>query len=102
MSTRVGFIGLGVMGSRIAAHLARAGYELTVFNRTRSRADEFAVAHGARAVGSPAEAAGDAAVLICCVGHDEHLAQVLLSADGVLAAMPSGGVIVDHTTASAR
>ena len=102
MSTGVGFIGLGTMGSRIAVHLARAGYELTVFNRTRVRAQEFAAEHGGRAVDTPGEVAVNAAVVICCVGHDEHLAQVLLSDDGVLASMPSGGVIVDHTTASAR
>ena len=57
MGTRVGFIGLGTMGSRIAAHLARAGHELVVFNRTRVRAQEFVAAHGGRAVDSPAEVA---------------------------------------------
>ena len=102
MATGVGFIGLGTMGSRIAAHLARAGYELTVFNRTRIRAQEFVAEHGGRAVDTPGEVAVNAGVVVCCVGHDEHLAQVLLSDDGVLPAMQSGGVIVDHTTASAR
>jgi 3-hydroxyisobutyrate dehydrogenase-like beta-hydroxyacid dehydrogenase len=102
MGTRVGFVGLGTMGSRIAAHLARAGHELVVFNRTRLRAHDFAAQYGARAVDTPGDVAAGAAVVICCVGHDEHLAQVLLSDDGVLAAMPTGGVIVDHTTASAR
>ena len=102
MGTRVVFIGLGTMGSRIAAHLARAGHELVVFNRTRARAQEFVAAHGGRAVDSPAEVAAGAGAVICCVGHDEHLAQVLLSDDGVLAAMSSGTVILDHTTASAR
>lgn len=102
MGKRLAFIGLGTMGSRIAAHLARAGHEISVFNRTRARAHDFASAHRAIAAQTPGEAAMHAEVVFCCLGHDEHLAQVLLSDDGVLAAMPSGGVLVDHTTASAR
>jgi 3-hydroxyisobutyrate dehydrogenase len=101
MGQRVGFIGLGVMGSEIAAHLARAGHEVTVFNRTLARADEWVQKHGGRAAESPADAARGAEVVLCCVGNDEHLAQVLLSADGALTAMPSGTLLVDHTTASA-
>jgi 3-hydroxyisobutyrate dehydrogenase len=102
MGIRVGFIGLGTMGSRMAAHLVRAGHDLVVFNRTRARAQEFVARHGGLAVDTPGDVASAATVVMCCVGHDEHLAQVLLADDGVLAAMPSGGVIVDHTTASAR
>jgi 3-hydroxyisobutyrate dehydrogenase len=101
MGQRVGFIGLGVMGSEIAAHLAKAGHELTVFNRTLARADEWVERHGGRAAASPAQAAAGAEVVFSCVGNDEHLAQVLLSADGALTAMPSGTLLVDHTTASA-
>jgi 3-hydroxyisobutyrate dehydrogenase-like beta-hydroxyacid dehydrogenase len=104
MATRVGFIGLGTMGYHIAGHLARAGHAVKVFNRTFARAEQWAAEHGGsggRAVGSPAQAAEDAEVVFCCVGNDEHLAQVLLSDDGALPAMAPGGVLVDHTTASA-
>lgn len=101
MGTPVAFIGLGVMGAPMAGHLARAGHPVTVFNRTLSRAQEWVAQYGGRAAGTPAEAAEGAEVVFCCVGNDEHLAQVLLSNDGALAAMASGTVIVDHTTASA-
>ena len=104
MATRIGFIGLGTMGYHIAGHLARAGHEVTVFNRTFARAEQWAAEHaavGGRAVGSPAQAAEEAEVVFCCVGNDEHLAQVLLADDGALPAMAPNSVLVDHTTASA-
>jgi 3-hydroxyisobutyrate dehydrogenase len=101
MATRIGFIGLGTMGYHIAGHLARAGHAVSVFNRTFTRAEQWAAEHPGRAVGSPAQAAEDAEVLFCCVGNDEHLAQVLLADDGALPAMAPNSVLVDHTTASA-
>ena len=101
MGRRVAFIGLGVMGGPIAAHLARAGHTVTVFNRTLSRARDWVAQHGGEAAGSPAQAAEAAEVVFCCVGNDDHLEQVLLSSDGALGAMAQGSVLVDHTTASA-
>jgi len=101
MGQRVAFVGLGVMGYPIAGHLMRAGHEVTVFNRTLARADEWVMQYGGRAVPTPAEAASGAEFVFCCVGNDEQLAQVVLSPDGGLAGMTPGSVLVDHTTSSA-
>jgi 3-hydroxyisobutyrate dehydrogenase-like beta-hydroxyacid dehydrogenase len=89
------------MGFPIAGHLAAAGHEVTVFNRTLARAEEWAARHPGRAVQTPAEAAAGAELVFSCVGNDEQLAQVLLAGDGVLPAMAEGSVLVDHTTGSA-
>jgi 3-hydroxyisobutyrate dehydrogenase len=102
MGKRIGFVGLGVMGYPMAGHLARAGHEVTVFNRTLARGREWAADHAGRAVATPAEAAAGAELLFSCVGNDEQLAQVMLADDGVLSAMAEGSVVVDHTTGSAR
>lgn len=102
MRQRVAFVGLGVMGYPMAGHLARAGHEVTVFNRTRTRAEEWAREHRGRIARTPAEAARDAHIVFTCVGNDEHLSAVVSSADGVLAGMHAGSLLVDHTTASAR
>ena len=101
MATRIGFIGLGTMGFHIAGHLARAGNKVTVFNRTFSRAEQWAKEHPGRVASTPAQAAEEAEVVFCCVGNDEHLAQVLLSDDGAIPSMAPQSVLVDHTTASA-
>jgi 3-hydroxyisobutyrate dehydrogenase-like beta-hydroxyacid dehydrogenase len=101
MSTRVAFLGLGVMGYPMAGRLAHAGHDVTVFNRTRARAAQWTSEHQGRSTPTPAEAVQGAELVFCCVGNDEHLAQVLLSADGALSAMAAGSVLVDHTTASA-
>ena len=101
MATRIGFIGLGTMGYHIAGHLARAGHDVAAFNRTFSRAEQWAAEYPGRAVATPAQAAEEAEFVFCCVGNDEHLAQVLLADDGALPAMAPNSVLVDHTTASA-
>jgi 3-hydroxyisobutyrate dehydrogenase len=101
MSRRIAFIGLGTMGYPIAAHMAAAGHDLTVFNRTIARAEAWTSEHGGRAASSPAEAADGAELVFCCVGDDEHLAQVLLSGDGAFATMAQGSLLVEHTTGSA-
>jgi 3-hydroxyisobutyrate dehydrogenase-like beta-hydroxyacid dehydrogenase len=101
MGRRVAFIGLGVMGYPMAGHLARTGHQVTVFNRTRSRAEDWTTRHPGRAVATPAEAALGAELVFCCVGNDEHLAQVAFGAEGMLGAMAEGSVLVDHTTSSA-
>ena len=98
----IGFIGTGVMGGPIAGHLARAGHKLTVYNRTRAKAEAWAAKHGGQVAGSPADAAGLADVVISCVGNDDDLAQVALGRDGAFRAMQKGALFIDHTTVSAR
>lgn len=104
--SKIAFIGLGVMGGPMAAHLARAGFTVTAYNRTASRADvwrEALAGEGltARTAATPADAAKDADVVITCVGNDEDLAEVALGEHGALAAMQSGALFIDHTTVSA-
>jgi 3-hydroxyisobutyrate dehydrogenase len=101
MSKRVAFIGLGTMGYPMAGHLARAGHEVTVFNRTLARAEQWVAEHGGRMTHAPCEAAAGAEYGFCCVGNDEQLAQVVLSNDGALGAMEAGSILVDHGTVSA-
>ncbi len=98
----VAFLGLGVMGTPMARHLLAAGHSVTVFNRTRAKADAFVAAHGGEAVDSPAEAARRANIVFVCVGNDEHVRDVVLEEDGVLEALAPGGLIVDHGTTSAN
>ena len=99
---RVTFIGTGVMGGPMAGHLARAGHFLTVYNRTRAKADAWVAQYGGTAASTPAEAARDADVVLTCVGNDDDLAQVTLGRDGAFRAMRKGALFVDHTTVSAR
>ncbi len=102
---RVAFIGLGVMGYPMARHLACAGHEVRVYNRTRARADawvaELAEYHVAPPADSPRQAAEGAQVVLMCVGNDDDLREVVTGEQGALAGMPPGSVLVDHTTASA-
>jgi 3-hydroxyisobutyrate dehydrogenase-like beta-hydroxyacid dehydrogenase len=98
---RVAFLGLGVMGRPMAAHWARAGLEVVVWNRTGSRARDWVSEHGGSAAATPAEAAAGADLVACCVGNDDDVRSVLLGEQGALAAMREGSILVDHTTASA-
>jgi 3-hydroxyisobutyrate dehydrogenase len=98
---RIGWIGLGVMGAPMAGHLASAGHELAVYNRTRAKADAWVEKHGGRAAASPAEAAEGADAVIACVGADADLHEVTLGERGAFAAMRAGALFVDHTTVSA-
>jgi len=99
---RVAFTGLGVMGYPMAGFLARAGHDVTVFNRTTSKVVAWQKEYGGSAVTTPKEAATGAEIVFCCVGNDDDVRQVILGDDGVLAGAAEGSVIVDHTTASAR
>jgi 3-hydroxyisobutyrate dehydrogenase len=99
---KLAFIGLGVMGGQLAKHLANAGHQMTVYNRTRAKADAWVVQYGGRAVDSPAEAARDVDAVISCVGNDDDLASITLGRDGAFRAMAKGAVFVDHTTVSAK
>jgi 3-hydroxyisobutyrate dehydrogenase len=104
---KIAFLGLGVMGGPMAGHLARAGHEVTLYNRTRPRADARAgllAAEGlsVRIADTPAEAAQGQDVVLTCVGNDADLAEVVLGPNGALAAMKPGAVFIDHTTVSAE
>ena len=103
--TRVAFLGLGVMGFPMAGHLASAGHAVTVYNRSAAKAkawcDEFAQSSAPRSAATPREAAQGADIVFCCVGNDDDLRSVVFGADGALAGMQPGAVLVDHTTASA-
>ena len=99
---RVAFVGLGVMGFPMAGHLATAGHEVTVWNRSRPRADEWLAGHPEGRVAATArEAAAAGDVVLMCVGDDASVLSVLNDADGVLAGAAPGSVVVDHTTVSA-
>ena len=99
---RISFLGIGVMGGPMAGHLAKAGHDVTVYNRTRARSDAWTQLYGGRAVATPAEAADGADVVITCVGNDDDLGQVALGRDGAFRAMKRGALFIDHTTVSAR
>ncbi|MBI3347860.1 MAG: NAD(P)-dependent oxidoreductase [Burkholderiales bacterium] len=101
-SRRVAFLGLGVMGHPMAGHLARAGHQVTVYNRTAAKAEAWAKAYGGSFAATPAEAAKDAEFVFCCVGNDDDLRSVVLGDVGAFAGMAAGAVFVDHTTASAE
>ncbi|MCB9663741.1 MAG: NAD(P)-dependent oxidoreductase [Alphaproteobacteria bacterium] len=97
----VAFLGLGVMGGPMAGHLAAAGHDVVVFNRTPERAARWVDTHGGRAAGTPREAAAGAEVVFSCVGADDDLREVTLGEHGAFAGMAEGTLYVDHTTTSA-
>ena len=99
--TKLAFIGLGVMGFPMAGHLAAAGHEVTVYNRTARKASDWVERHGGRAAPTPKEAAAGCDYVFCCVGNDDDLRAVTLGPDGAFAGMKRGAVFVDHTTVSA-
>jgi 3-hydroxyisobutyrate dehydrogenase-like beta-hydroxyacid dehydrogenase len=95
---RVGFVGLGIMGSRMAANLRRAGYELTVFNRTRERADAFAAEHGATVADTPADVGAASDLVITMVVDGAQVEAVLLGDDGAATRAAEGTLCVDMST----
>jgi len=98
---KVAFLGLGVMGYPMAGHLVKAGHEVTVYNRTTSKAEKWAEAHGGRFGKTPAEAAEGQDFVMACVGNDDDLRQVCTGEGGAISAMSAGSIFVDHTTVSA-
>ena len=98
---RVAFLGLGVMGYPMAGHLARAGHQVTVYNRTAAKAAAWVAEYGGASAPTPAAAAQGADIVFACVGNDDDLRAVTLGADGAFGALASGAIFVDHTTASA-
>jgi 3-hydroxyisobutyrate dehydrogenase-like beta-hydroxyacid dehydrogenase len=98
---RVAFVGLGVMGYPMAGYLAKSGHETVVYNRTGEKAERWAGEYGGATGPTPRQAAEGAEIVFSCVGNDDDVREVLLGDDGVLAGIRAGGIIVDHTTASA-
>ncbi len=98
---RIAFLGLGVMGGPMAGHLAKAGHQVTVYNRTTAKAEAWATAHGGTAAATPAEAASGAEIVFACVGRDDDVRAVTTGPGGAFEAMTRGAVFVDHTTTSA-
>ena len=99
---KVAFLGLGVMGYPMAGHLARAGHQVTVYNRSAAKAQAWLQdCPGHASAPTPREAAAGADIVFACVGNDDDLRSVVLGPDGAFAGMKPGAVFVDHTTASA-
>ncbi|CAM4331074.1 NAD(P)-dependent oxidoreductase [Pseudoalteromonas ostreae] len=102
MSMKVAFIGLGVMGYPMAGHLATAGHQVTVYNRTTAKAQQWAEKYAGQVALTPAKAAEHADIVFMCVGNDDDLRSVVYGADGVIKGMQAGTILVDHTTTSAE
>jgi 3-hydroxyisobutyrate dehydrogenase-like beta-hydroxyacid dehydrogenase len=101
-SKQVAFIGLGVMGYPMAGFLQQNGYQVNVFNRTTSKAKQWAAQYGGNWAATPAAAVQDAELVFMCVGNDNDVRSVVYGEHGVLAGMQPATVLVDHTTASAE
>lgn len=99
--TKTAFIGLGVMGYPMAGHLAKAGHDVTVYNRTTPKAEAWVKEYGGAHAETPAKAADGSDVVFSCVGNDNDLRSVVYGDDGILAGMKPGAIFMDHTTASA-
>lgn len=98
---KVGYVGLGIMGGPMARHLAKAGHDVVVYNRTTSKADAWVAEHGGMRAITPREVAQQSDVVFMCVGNDNDVRSVVYGDDGVLAGLKKGSILVDHTTASA-
>ena len=99
--SKVAFLGMGVMGYPMAGHIAAAGHEVTVYNRTAAKSEAWAAQHGGAAALTPAAAAADADFVFCCVGDDPDVLSVALGDDGAIPAMKTGAVFIDNSTVSA-
>lgn len=99
--SKVAFIGLGVMGYPMAGHLAAAGHEVTVYNRTAEKARGWTGEHDGKMVATPRDAAAGADIVFACVGNDDDLREVTTGRAGAFHGMAAGAIFVDHTTASA-
>ena len=99
---KVAFLGMGVMGFPMAGHVAAKGFDVVVYNRTRSKAESWVTKHGGAIALTPREAAKGRQIVFACVGNDDDVREVVMSADGALNGMEQGSIFVDHTTASAN
>ncbi len=101
MSCNVAFIGLGVMGYPMAGYISKGGHNVTVFNRTKSKAEKWVKEYKGKMADTPAEAAKDAEYIFTCVGNDNDLRQVTFGDNGAFKTIKKGAVYIDNTTASA-
>lgn len=99
---RIGFIGLGVMGFPMAGHLANAGHQVTVYNRTQSKAALWQESYQGQTAPTPSACAKDQDMVFICVGNDQDVEEVILGQEGAIHSMTSGSLVIDHTTASAQ
>ena len=102
MSCNVTFIGLGVMGYPMAGYISKGGHNVTVFNRTKSKAEKWIGEHKGKLAETPAEAAKDAEYIFTCVGNDNDLREVTFGENGAFKTIKKGSVYIDNTTASAK
>ena len=102
MSINVAFIGLGVMGYPMAGHLAKAGFNVCVYNRTQAKTQSWVDEYAGSFATTPREAANNADIVFMCVGNDDDLRAVVYGENGVLAGMAVNSILVDHTTTSAE
>jgi 3-hydroxyisobutyrate dehydrogenase len=101
-SRKVAFLGLGVMGFPMAGHLALAGHQVTVYNRSAEKRDAWRKEFGGSAAATPREAVSGCELVFSCVGNDDDLRSIVLGEQGAFAGMKAGAILVDHTTASAN
>jgi len=99
---KVAFLGLGVMGYPMARHLKAKGHDVTVYNRTKPKAERWVSENGGRMAATPREASQGQEIVFACVGNDDDLRQVTIGPDGAFAGIEAGSLFVDHTTASAE
>ena len=99
---KVAFVGLGVMGYHMAGHLANAGHQVTVYNRSSAKVEAWLKQFSGSSAATPAEAAKEARIVFACVGNDDDVRAISTASDGVFAGMQAGSIFVDHTTASAE
>ena len=101
MSCNVAFIGLGVMGYPMAGYISKGGHNVTVFNRTKSKAEKWIKEYKGKMAETPAEAAKDAEFIFTCVGNDNDLREVTFGDQGAFKTIKKGSIYIDNTTASA-
>ncbi len=99
---KLAFLGLGVMGYPMAGHLVKAGHDVTVYNRTVTKAEVWAQEYGGKFAPTPREAAEGAEMVFACVGNDDDLRSVCLGDNGAFSSMAQGSLFIDHTTVSAK
>ena len=101
MSCKVSFIGLGVMGYPMAGYISKAGHDVTVYNRTKSKAEKWVQEHKGVIANTPKDAAKDCDFVFTCVGNDQDLEEVTIGKQGIYNTIQKGAIHVDNTTASA-
>ena len=102
MTCNVAFIGLGVMGYPMAGYISKAGHNVTVFNRTKSKAEKWIGEYKGKMANTPAEAADGADFIFTCVGNDNDLREVSLGENGLFKTAKSGSIFIDNSTVSAE